>query len=341
MFVDYFLYQVQRGEKINKEIYEKESIEKKNKPSKFDHEEIKEYLTEIGTALGFETETEQKVAFGAVVDVIWKARIANLGVVMYVFEVQSSGSIDSLILNLQKAKNVQSVQKLIVVSDTLQLDRVKREIESIPGDIQKNFSFWDVSDVESTYQRLSEVVKSIQRLNLFKDEFQTEGVLISPDKPFTNQISFIEILGNLGDSINWFDKYFSIKGLELLSNSLEDSHIKEVKIITSLSSANQSFKKLFRDFKEEMESKGINCQLRVIVDKKEASLVHDRFLIGKNSAFNVPSTDVLARGQLSEISKSKNKEELLKNFQRLWKNAKDIVTEWDEIQKIRDTSKEN
>jgi len=169
LFVDYFLYEVWK----NGDIKEKVEIEKEESLI-FDHEEMKEYVREIGEALGFETDTEKKVAYGAIVDVIWKAKIGNLGVVIYAFEVQSKGSTDSLILNLQKAKSNRSVQKLIVVSDSLQNNKIKREIEGLPEEIRKAFSFWDVNDVKITHQKLSEVKESIDKLDLVKDEFEIE-----------------------------------------------------------------------------------------------------------------------------------------------------------------------
>ncbi|MEM4407101.1 MAG: hypothetical protein QXS68_08685, partial [Candidatus Methanomethylicaceae archaeon] len=49
----------------------------------FDHDEIVEKLVEIGNGLGFEAESEVQIAKGARVDVLWRARIANLGVVSY------------------------------------------------------------------------------------------------------------------------------------------------------------------------------------------------------------------------------------------------------------------
>ena len=83
-------------------------------------------LTAIGQWLGFQAKKEELVARGARVDAVWQARIANLGVVTYVFEVQRRGSIDSLILNLQRAQNNQSVQRLIVVANSDEITRVRQ-----------------------------------------------------------------------------------------------------------------------------------------------------------------------------------------------------------------------
>lgn len=49
-----------------------------------------------------------------------------MGRVIYVFEVQTSGSIDSLILNLMKAKSNKAVQGIIAVSDIEQIEKIKK-----------------------------------------------------------------------------------------------------------------------------------------------------------------------------------------------------------------------
>lgn len=77
MFVDEFLYFI---------VTRKPEAEPM-KMSDFDHDEIRDKLVQIGLWLGFEALYEHKIAKGAKVDVVWKAKIANLGTVAYVFEV--------------------------------------------------------------------------------------------------------------------------------------------------------------------------------------------------------------------------------------------------------------
>ena len=103
--VDYFfLYEVWVTEKEKLEHKEEKTLEVLE-GKEFDHDEIKDFVKDIGNWLGFEVDVEKQIATGARVDCAWMARIANLGMVTYVFEVHKSGSIDSLILNLQKALN--------------------------------------------------------------------------------------------------------------------------------------------------------------------------------------------------------------------------------------------
>jgi hypothetical protein len=164
LFVDYFLYKVWRKPKTEEEYF-----------VDFDHDEIRDKIIDIGLWLGFETETEKIIGHGAKVDVIWRAKIANLGVVTYIFEVHKSGSIDSLILNLQKSKRNPTVQKIIAVSDNKQLEKIGKEAIGLPEDFRKSLSVWDVIEVQMVHQHLSEVIKGIEKLELVKREFEMGG----------------------------------------------------------------------------------------------------------------------------------------------------------------------
>ncbi|MEM2514051.1 MAG: hypothetical protein QXU81_07020, partial [Candidatus Bathyarchaeia archaeon] len=113
----------------------------------FDHDEIVEKLVALGAGLGFEAESEVSIASGARVDVVWRARIGNLGVVNYVFEVHRAGSIDSAILNLMKAKNNPTVQKLIVVSNTRNLKIMEKEVSTLPEEFRRIVSYMEAKDV--------------------------------------------------------------------------------------------------------------------------------------------------------------------------------------------------
>jgi hypothetical protein len=74
-----------------------------------------------------------------------------------------------------------------------------------------------------------------------------------------------------------------------------------IKILTSLARIDYRFRRLFQDFKMEiLKKKNINCELR-IMNSKLGSNIHDRWIISKDNSFNIPSPDVIARGQFSEV----------------------------------------
>lgn len=167
LFVDYFLWEVwnkfARDEKTHKFI-NKKGIKLSSK-----HDELRDKIAEIGSWLGFEVETEKHITTGARVDVVWRAKIANLGAVSYVFEVQDRGSIDSLILNLQRAQMNHTIQKLIIVSDNEQIEKIQNEIKTMPESFRKITTFWSMDEVESTHQSLEQVADSITKLHLVEE----------------------------------------------------------------------------------------------------------------------------------------------------------------------------
>jgi hypothetical protein len=128
-------------------------------------------LVAIGQWLGFQAEKEKKVARGAQVDAVWQARIANLGVVTYVFEVQRHGSIDSLILNLQRAQNNPTVQRLIVVANYVDIETIRQEISSLPESFRKAVSFMEVGEAIRAARLIDELSGIIGKLQLVRSEF--------------------------------------------------------------------------------------------------------------------------------------------------------------------------
>ncbi len=134
------------------------------------HDEIKQKIVDIGVLLGFESRPEVKIAPGAKVDVVWEVKIGNMGKAIYVFEVQSSGSIDSLILNLLRAQSNAAVQAIVAVSTIEQIEKIKRELPTDAID-RKKLKLWDFSDVEMVHDALSKAHASINKLALVPDGF--------------------------------------------------------------------------------------------------------------------------------------------------------------------------
>ncbi|MDR0414733.1 MAG: hypothetical protein LBH84_04880 [Prevotellaceae bacterium] len=135
------------------------------KEAEFIHNDIRNKLADIGQWLGFNAEVEKKVATGAVVDAVWEVTIGNMGRVIYVFEVQTSGSIDSLILNLMKAKNNKAVQGVVAVTDQKQIEKIKKEISDL-NQFNGDLKFWDYSEVLKVHEYLQYVNESINNLGL-------------------------------------------------------------------------------------------------------------------------------------------------------------------------------
>ncbi len=138
--------------------------------SEFIHNEVRDKLQEIGTWLGFKSKIEIKVADGSKVDTLWEATIGNMGRVVYVFEVQTKGSIDSLLMNLIKALNNPAVQGVVAVSDKSQIERIKKHSAAI-HQLSSKFKCWDYQEVLRIHEQLSSVNESINTLGLVPQGF--------------------------------------------------------------------------------------------------------------------------------------------------------------------------
>jgi len=166
--LDYFLYYVTEETSLEKEFEEEE--EKREKIIDFDHDQIRDTLQEIGDGLGFDVDSEYHAAPGARIDVRWSTKVANLGRIAYAFEVHKRGSRDSAILNLQKAKNADpSLQKLVLVSNEKELDRLKEEIEAVGGELSKFVSYMKVEKVLEVSENLLNLKEILQNVGLMEE----------------------------------------------------------------------------------------------------------------------------------------------------------------------------
>ncbi len=170
--VDYFLWDevLPLAEKKEPVSQAPEKVTPKTaSDSKSLHDEIKEKLVAIGELLGFESRSEVRITAGAVVDAVWEAKIGNMGKAIYVFEVQSKGSIDSLILNLKKAQSNAAVQAVVAVADEEQLAKIIRESAGVID--EKSLRTWNSDDVLAVYDSLARAHESINKLALVPESF--------------------------------------------------------------------------------------------------------------------------------------------------------------------------
>lgn len=168
--VDYFMWDELLPYTEEKKADKVEVEEEKSESNKISiHNEIQEKLVTIGELLGFESRAEVKISTGAKVDVVWEAKIGNMGKAIYVFEIQSKGSIDSLILNLKKAQANAAVQAVVAIADEAQLSKIIKESKNVID--EKALRTWESGDVLAVYDSLVRVHESINKLALVPDSF--------------------------------------------------------------------------------------------------------------------------------------------------------------------------
>ena len=174
--VDYFLWQQLQVEdnltQIHKgkpEIVHTTDLES-SQEAEFIHNDIRDKLRDIGLWLGFTSMIEKKVSEGSKVDTVWEATIGNMGRVIYVFEVQTKGSIDSLILNLLKSLNNPAVQGVVAVSDKNQLERIQKHARDVK-DLKDKLKYWNYEEVLKIHEYLEYVNARINDLGLVPQGF--------------------------------------------------------------------------------------------------------------------------------------------------------------------------
>lgn len=174
--VDYFIWEELQVEDNLSKIYVKKTkarvTEEAEIPetTEFIHDDIRDKLRDIGQWLGFTAHIERKVSEGSKVDTIWEATIGNMGRVIYVFEVQSKGDINSLMLNLLKSLNNPAVQGIVAVSDQRQLEKIKKQAADV-RELRDKLKYWDYEEISRIHESLEFVNASINELGLVPEGF--------------------------------------------------------------------------------------------------------------------------------------------------------------------------
>ena len=93
-----------------------------------------------------------------------------MGRVIYVFEVQTKGSLDSLMLNLLKSLNNPAVQGIVAVSDKKQIELIKKQAAHVK-ELKDKLKYWDYEDILRVHESLELVNSKINELGLVPQGF--------------------------------------------------------------------------------------------------------------------------------------------------------------------------
>lgn len=162
LFVDYFFWDSLRD--IEPVSEERNQLKETVVNNKSYHNEIIDYIKNIGSLLGYNTNIKGNIKnSGKIADAIWEFNVGNLGKIKYVFEVQDNGSIDSLIVSLMNASQDISVQAVVAVSDEQQINKIKQHCNNIEGSFNNKLKFWNITEVERAYRELSSSMEIINK----------------------------------------------------------------------------------------------------------------------------------------------------------------------------------
>lgn len=133
---------------------------------KFDHNEVRDAIRDLGDSLGIEAETEVTIATGRRIDALWRIKVGNLDLIEYAFEVIGGNeSIDRAILNLQQVKGVKpSIQKVVVVSNTRIIDKMKEMVKHLPEEFKRSLVLMKANDILNACEFSTKLKKILDKL---------------------------------------------------------------------------------------------------------------------------------------------------------------------------------
>jgi hypothetical protein len=130
---------------------------------------------------------------------------------------------------------------------------------------------------------------------------KTAAHVLSPDTPYGNLLSLRSVLRAAADFLWWYEPHMPPKVLETLYGELDGAKVTDVRVLSGPANITAALKDDFRRFAKELKSKrGIDVQWRVL-DKSEAFKRHDRILLSKDQAKNLPPLNTILAGSIGEI----------------------------------------
>ncbi len=165
------------------------------------------------------------------------------------------------------------------------------------------------------------------------------NAFIRPENQFSNIVAMKKVINECKGSLVWVDKYLTLKTLEILMETINenpDRDFSDIKLLGSIDKIDKSVRDRFIRFNKELSTKNIQSQMK-IMDTKIAASIHDRWIIGENKIYNIPSADTIAQGQYSEITETKNRLPV----EKLWEASLDVVSDWNKIEKLQNEKIKN
>ena len=163
-----------------------------------------------------------------------------------------------------------------------------------------------------------QIIKSEQRMIKYIEEKSrlAFSAVIEPHNPFSNLSNLRQALRACEQYIWWADPHFQSRALEQLAEVVDQERLQEIRILSSFNVVEEFDRRNWQLFVKEMTGKGIRAEWRTT----EKRLMHDRFIIGANIAFNVPPVGTLFTGTYAEISVTENRPP----FDEWWRQSQTI-----------------
>lgn len=161
------------------------------------------------------------------------------------------------------------------------------------------------------------------------EERDRDSYRITRRTPYSNVKRLRRTIRGCEGDLLWVAKHFPKKGLEPLSDEVTGDRFTTVRILCGPDNVTHKMRSDFERFKDEMDRRGVDAELRVITDKGRLGKLHDRWILSDGASWNVPPVNSLYRDQEADIYRVTDH----RSFDDWWDDAEEIISDWNEIQK--------
>jgi len=155
------------------------------------------------------------------------------------------------------------------------------------------------------------------------------AIFVSPKTPYGNEAWLRRIIKQGDEYLWWFDKHFLPVAFDSIWEAADGNSVTDIRILSLRMPDHdgQRSKKAYRNLRTELSNRKITLEWRVI----NLSLVkdtHDRWLVSKQVARNLPNVNAIFSGQNSEMIITANVHQLQALFGEMWEKAENIEVVW-------------
>jgi len=198
-----------------------------------------------------------------------------------------------------------------------------------------------IRDLKNDPSRYTEYKNEVaNQLFELAQNLENEIPPIRPDTRLKNRQSLRRVIKNCKDYLYWDDPFFNIECFDFLEDLLENKSLKEIRMLGSIhrTGINTEFLEQFKKIKHEMNERGISLSFRIETSDENREF-HNRYVIGSNYLYDVPSVTELNRGRSAPFSRhepnSVTYKSISSDYEKWWNSptAVDMVKKWEIIQK--------
>jgi hypothetical protein len=167
------------------------------------------------------------------------------------------------------------------------------------------------------WSKQRQTVRILVELPETTGEFDPIVRVIERERPFSNAMHLRRIIRSCERYLHWVEPHLPRKALESLISEADGSRLKEIKLVSRPPKDEELalFKTDWQRFKKEMKALGIEAEWRLVPPKSLD--LHDRYIVGRNTVWNVPPVNSIHKGDYAEAFKTPNRPP----FDRWWQEG--------------------